>query len=72
MLNVAFAYATGATSSREIGGEIAFRRPSANEVPNYRSTGRFRRRQRDALHLIVLQGLRLCNGAGLVRLGASP
>jgi transposase len=68
-----FAYATGVTSSREVerrcARDVAFRWLSANEVPDYRSIARFRRRHLDALPALFLQVLALCAKAGLVRLG---
>ena len=68
-----FAYATGVTSSRELERrclvDVAFRWPSANEAPDYRSISRFRRRHLAALEDLLVQVLQLCARAGLVRLG---
>ena len=68
-----YAYSTGVTSSREIERhcriDVAFRWLSANEVPDYRSIARFRRRHLDALDPLFLQVLGLCAKAGLVSLG---
>lgn len=68
-----FAYATGVTSSRELERrckrDIAFRWLSGNQVPDYRSLARFRRRHLDALPGLFLQVLGICAQAGLVRLG---
>jgi len=68
-----FAYATGVTSSRELERrcrrDVAFRWLSGNQAPDYRSLARFRRRHLGALPGLFLQVLRVCAGAGLVRLG---
>ncbi len=68
-----YAYATGVTSSREAerrcAVDVAFRWLVANEVPDYRSISRFRRRHLAALEDVFVQVLALCAKAGLVRLG---
>lgn len=68
-----FAYSTGVTSSRELERrckrDIGFRWLSGNQVPDYRSLARFRRRHLDALPGLFIQVLRVCAQAGLVKLG---
>ena len=66
-------YSTGVTSSREMERrcttDVAFRFLSANQVPDYRSISRYRRRHLEALHDLFLQVLSLCGAAGLIKLG---
>lgn len=68
-----FAYSTGVTSSREVERrckrDIAFRWLSGNQVPDYRSLARFRRRHLSVLPGLFAQVLQVCAGAGLVKLG---
>lgn len=68
-----FAYSTGVTSSREVERrcrrDIAFRWLSGNQLPDYRSLARFRRRHLDVLPGLFTQVLAVCAQAGLVRLG---
>jgi transposase len=68
-----FAYSTGVTSSREVERrckrDIAFRWLSGNQVPDYRSLARFRRRHLEVFPGLFLQVLQVCAEAGLVKLG---
>jgi transposase len=68
-----YAYAIGVTSSREIARrcdrDIGFRWLSGNQVPDYRSIARFRRRHLDVFDDLFMQVLRLCAEAGLVKMG---
>jgi hypothetical protein len=49
--------------------DVACRYLAAGAVPDYRSIARFRRRHLQALAGLFLQALRLCQRAGMVRLG---
>ncbi len=64
---------TGIRSSRGIekacGDSVAFRYLCANVAPDFRSIARFRRRHLDALRSLFLESLKLCQQAGMVRLG---
>jgi transposase len=68
-----YGYCTGQRSSRGIEkrcwDDVAFRYLSAGVAPDYRSIARFRRRHLKALEGLFLQALRLCQRAGMVRLG---
>ena len=68
-----YGYCTGQRSSRGIEkrcwDDVAFRFLSAGAAPDYRSIARFRRRHLEALAGLFLQALRLCQRAGMVRLG---
>ncbi len=68
-----YGYCTGQRSSRGIErrcqDDVAFRYLAAGAVPDYRSIARFRRRHLQALAGLFLQALRLCQRAGMVRLG---
>jgi transposase len=68
-----YGYCTGQRSSRGIEkrcwDDVAFRYLSAGAAPDYRSIARFRRRHLEALAGLFLQALRLCQRAGMVRLG---
>lgn len=68
-----YGYSTGQRSSRGIErrcwDDAAFRYLAAGAVPDYRSIARFRRRHLAALAGLFLQALRLCQRAGIVRLG---
>ena len=68
-----YAYCIGVPSSRKIEKrtreDVAFRVVAANQKPNFRTISNFRK---DHLHLMTdlfLQVLRLCQKAGLVKLG---
>jgi transposase len=68
-----YGYVTGVRSSRAIekacGDSVAFRFLSANAAPDFRSIARFRRRHLGALRGLFLESLKLCQQAGMVRLG---
>jgi transposase len=68
-----YAYATGVRSSRQIQRrcteDLAFRVLAANQVPDHVTIARFRVRHQTALAGFLVQSLRLCAAAGLVRLG---
>ena len=68
-----YGYLVGVRSSRAIekacSDSVAFRFLSANAAPDFRSIARFRRRHLEALRGMFLQSLKLCQAAGMVRLG---
>lgn len=68
-----YGYTTGVRSSRKIErhchDDVAFRFLAANQAPDFRSVARFRRRHLEALEALFMQVLKLCQGAGMVRLG---
>jgi transposase len=68
-----YGYTTGFRSSRCIErrcvDDVPFRWLAAGSGPDYRSIARFRRRHHEALSGLFRQALRLCQAAGLVRLG---
>lgn len=68
-----YAYCTGKPSSRKIERatyeEVAFRVLAADQHPDHDSLAEFRKRHLDALAGLFLQVLRLCQAAGLVKLG---
>jgi transposase len=68
-----YGYCTGQRSSRGIErrcqDDVAFRYLAAGAVPDYRSIARLRRRHQQALAGLFLQALRLCQRAGMVRMG---
>ena len=68
-----YGYCTGQRSSRVIEkrchDDVAFRYLAAGAAPDFRSIARFRRRHLEALAGLFLQALRLCEKAGMVRLG---
>jgi transposase len=68
-----YAYCTGKPSSRKIEratyDEVAFRVLAADQHPDHDSLAEFRKRHLDALAGLFVQVLRLCQAAGLVRLG---
>jgi transposase len=68
-----YAYCTGVRSSRQIERrcheDIAFRVLAANTTPDHVTLARFRVRHEQALAGLLVQSLRLCAAAGLVRLG---
>ncbi len=69
-----YGYATGTPSSRKLEQatyrDVAVRMLCADQHPDYRSIARFRRRHLEALAELFVQALRLCQKAGLVKLGA--
>ena len=70
---VLYGYTTGVRSSRGIEkrchDDVAFRFLAANQAPDYRSIARFRRRHLEALAGLFVEMLRLCQRAGMVKLG---
>ena len=68
-----YAYAVGVPSSRQIARrlheDIAFRVLAANTTPDFRTISDFRTQHLVALRGLFLQVLRLCQHAGLVKLG---
>jgi transposase len=68
-----YGYATGTVSSRKLEQatyrDVAVRMLCADQHPDYRSIARFRRRHLEALSALFVQALRLCQKAGLVKLG---
>ncbi|MGC2190870.1 MAG: IS1182 family transposase [Candidatus Dormiibacterota bacterium] len=68
-----YGYSVGVTSSRALErscvNEVACRYLAANQLPDYRSIARFRRRHLQALESLFSQVLAGCAMAGLVRLG---
>ncbi len=68
-----YGYATGKTSSRRIEratyDEVAFRYLSADQHPDHDTIAAFRQQHLAALSKLFVQVLRLCQQAGLVKLG---
>jgi transposase len=68
-----YGYATGTPSSCRLEErtqtDVAVRFLCADQHPDFRSIARFRRRHLDALAELFVQALRLCQRAGLVKLG---
>lgn len=68
-----YGYTTGVRSSRKIEkacrDDVAFRFLAANQAPDFRSVARFRRRHLVALDALFLEILKLCQQAGMVKLG---
>jgi transposase len=68
-----YAYCTGVASSRKIEKhlceDIAFRVLAANNTPDFRTISDFRKDHLKALAGLFLQVLKLCQKAGLVKLG---
>ena len=68
-----YAYGTGLRSSRKIERatyrDVAIRVLAGDQHPDHDSIAEFRRRHRPALAGLFVQGLRLCQAAGLVKLG---
>jgi len=68
-----YGYCVGVRSSRELERAcvdvVAFRWLSAQQTPDFRSIGRFRKRHLSALGNVFLQALELCRAAGMVSLG---
>jgi len=68
-----YAYCTGVRSSRQIERrcqeDIAFRILAANSTPDHVTIARFRVRHEQALAGLLIQSLKLCAAAGMVRLG---
>jgi len=68
-----YGYAKGVTSSRCLERatqeDVAFRYLAANQHPDHDTIANFRRRHLEALKGLFVQALRLCQKAGLVKLG---
>ena len=68
-----YAYCTGQPSSRKIERatyeEVAYRVLAADQQPDHASIADFRQRHVAALAHLFVQALRLCQAAGLVKLG---
>jgi transposase len=68
-----YAYCVGVPSSRKIAKrleeDIAFRILAANNTPDFRTISDFRKDHLKALSSLFLQVLKLCQKAGLVKLG---
>jgi transposase len=68
-----YAYCIGVPSSRKIAGrleeDIAFRVLAANNTPDFRTISDFRKDHLKALAGLFLQVLKLCQKAGLIKLG---
>src|ERR671935_728105 len=68
-----YGYANGVVSSRKLERatyrDVAVRMLCADQHPDHRSIGRFRKRHLEALGELFVQALRLCKEAGLVGLG---
>ena len=68
-----YGYCVGVTSSRRIErathDDVAFRYLAANQRPDHDTIAAFRRQHLDALAGLFVQALRLCQKAGLVKLG---
>ena len=68
-----YAYCLGVCSSREIERrcerDIAFRVITANQRPDHTTLARFRKANEQELSLLFTEVLRLCNEAGLVKVG---
>jgi hypothetical protein len=68
-----YAYAIGVRSSRQVERrcveDLAFRVLAANQTPDHVTIARFRVRHEQALAGFLVESLRLCAAAGMVRLG---
>jgi transposase len=68
-----YAYCVGVRSSRQIERrlteDIAFRVLAANQTPDHVTVARFRVRHQQALADFLVASLKLCEAAGMVRLG---
>jgi len=68
-----YAYCQGIRSSRKIARgleeDVGFRVVAANQQPDFRTICRFRAEHEEALERLFVQVLRLCQEAGLVKLG---
>ncbi|MDF0666772.1 MAG: IS1182 family transposase [Nitrospira sp.] len=68
-----YAYAVGIPASRQIAREleedVAFRVLAANQRPDFRTISDFRKQHLTALAALFVQVLKLCQRAGLVKLG---
>ncbi|MFI9826005.1 transposase [Streptomyces sp. NPDC052013] len=68
-----YAYCQGERSSRQIERrcreDVAYRVITANSVPDHATIARFRARHEKAIASLLVQSLRLCQAAGLVKVG---
>jgi hypothetical protein len=68
-----YGYCCGITSSRKLAKhcqeDVAFRVLAANNQPDHRTIGDFRKRHLKALEHVFVEILRLCGEAGLVKFG---
>jgi len=68
-----YGYCVGVTSSRRIAQaletDIAFRYLSANQQPDFRTVSEFRRQHLAALDGLFVEVLRMCQAAGLAKMG---
>jgi transposase len=68
-----YAYATGRASSRQIEqgthDDLAFRYLAADQHPDHDTIAQFRQQHLESLARLFVQALRLCQRAGLVKLG---
>src|SRR5919204_2168366 len=68
-----YAYATGVRSSRQIERrcreDLAFRVLAGNQLPDHVTIARFRVRHQQALAGFLVESLKLCAAAGMVRVG---
>jgi transposase len=70
-----YGYCVGVRSSRQIERrcteDIAFRVPAGNQAPDHVAIARFRVRHQQALAGFLVESLRLCAAAGMVRVGTA-
>src|SRR5918995_7305022 len=68
-----YGYCLGVRSSRQIerrcSEDIAFRVLAANQTPDHVTIARFRVRHQQALAGFLVESLKLCAGAGMIRVG---
>ena len=68
-----YAYTIGVRSSRQVERrcveDVAFRVLAANQTPDHVTIARFRARHQQALAGFLVESLKLCAAAGMVRLG---
>jgi transposase len=68
-----YAYAVGVRSSRQVERrcveDVAFRVLAANQTPDHVTVARFRVRHETALAGFLVESLKLCSAAGMVRVG---
>jgi transposase len=68
-----YAYCAGTASSRKMAGrcveDVAFRVLTGNQQPDFRTISDFRKAHLESLRKLFIQVLRLCQKAGLVKMG---
>jgi transposase len=68
-----YGYCVGVSSSRRVARacveDVAFRVLAANNAPDFRTIADFRKRHLEALRKLFVEVLRLCQEAGLIKLG---